>query len=189
MGSELIRLLKPLQAMMRWFDATGTQAAIIGGVAASLLGKPRLTKDIDAVVLDAGAEALIESGAPYGFLPRIADAVEFARNTRMLLLRFAEGAIDIDLSLGALPFEYEVVDRSSMIDVSPGVSIRVASPEDIIVMKSIAGRGRDIMDIENIMGANPDLDVERIRRWVREFSAVLEMPEIHDSLEKLLQRR
>ena len=174
---------------MRWFEATGVRAAIIGGVAASLLGKPRLTRDIDAVVLDAEVESLIEIGAPYGFLPRIADAVDFARNTRMLLLRFTEGGIDIDLSLGALPFEYEVIDRSSMIDVGPGVSIRVASPEDIIVMKAIAGRGRDVMDIENIIQANPGLDVDRIRRWVREFSAVLEMPEIHDALEKLLQHR
>jgi len=189
MASELVRLLRPLEAMTRWFDATGVRAAIIGGVAASLLGKPRLTKDIDAVVLDAEAEALIESGAPYGFLPRVEDAVDFARNTRMVLLRFAEGAIDIDLSLGALPFEYEVIDRSSMIDVSPGVSIRIASPEDIIVMKAVAGRARDIMDIENIIQANPDLDIERIRRWVREFSAVLEMPEIHDALEKLLEHR
>lgn len=111
MASELVRLLKPVEAMMRWFDA-GVHAAIIGGVAASLLGKPRLTKDIDAVVLDAEAEALIASGAPFGFLPRIADAVDFARSTRMLLLCFTEGAIDIDLSLGALPFEYEVIDRS-----------------------------------------------------------------------------
>ena len=123
---------------MRWFDAAGVRAAIIGGVAASLLGKPRLTKDIDAIVMDAEAEALIASGARYGFQPRIADAVDFARNTRMLLLRFAEGGIDIDLSLGALPFEYEVIDRSSMIEVSRGVSIRVASPEDIVIMKVIA---------------------------------------------------
>src|SRR5688500_11404827 len=111
MGSELVRLLRPLEAMMRWFDAAGVHAAIIGGVAASLLGKPRLTRDIDAVVLDAEPEALIASGAPYGFLPRISDAVDFARNTRMLLLRVTEGAIDIDLSFGALAFEYEVIDR------------------------------------------------------------------------------
>jgi hypothetical protein len=124
----------------------GSELVRLGGVAASLLGKPRLTKDIDAVVMNAEAEALIESGVPYGFQPRIAGAVDFARNTRMLLLRFTEGGIDIDLSLGALPFE-------------------------------------------NILQANPDLDVERIRRWVREFSAVLEMPEIHDGLEQLLRQR
>lgn len=36
MGSELVRLLRPLEAMMRWVDAAGVCAAIIGGVAASL---------------------------------------------------------------------------------------------------------------------------------------------------------
>ena len=174
---------------MRWFTETGLRAAIIGGVAASLLGKPRLTKDIDVVVLDVDAEALLKSGEAFGFLPRIPDAVDFARNTRMLLLRYAEENIDIDLSIGSLPFEYEVIERSSMIEVGAGVSIRVASPEDIVVMKAIAGRGRDVMDIENIIQANPDLDVDRIRRWVREFSAILEMPEIHDALEKLLRHR
>lgn len=40
--------------------------------------------------------------------------------------------------------------------MSRGVSIRVTSPEDIVIMKVIAGRGRDIMDIENIVQANPD---------------------------------
>ena len=53
--------------MMRWFDAAGVRAAIIGGVAASLLGKPRLTRDIDAVVMDADAEALIEVGQRMDF--------------------------------------------------------------------------------------------------------------------------
>jgi len=56
-------------------------------------------------------------------------------------------------------------------------------------MKAVAGRPRDMMDIENVISANPDLDVERIRRWVREFAAVLDMPEIHSNLEVLLKRR
>lgn len=61
MEQDLERLRAPLDAMMRWFSAAGVRAAIIGGVAASLLGKPRLTNDIDAVVLDAEPEALLET--------------------------------------------------------------------------------------------------------------------------------
>ena len=57
MEDDLDRLRVPLAAMMRWFHAAGIRAAVIGGVAASLLGKPRLTKDIDAVVQDTDAEA------------------------------------------------------------------------------------------------------------------------------------
>lgn len=182
------RLLQPLAALMRWFAAEGLRGAVIGGVAASLRGKPRLTNDIDAVVFDADAERLMQSAPKFGFFPRFDDVIEFSRTTRVLLLRYEPGHIDIDISLGALPFEDEAIDRSTWIDVA-GVAIRVASAEDIVVMKAIARRDRDMMDIENIVLANANLDVERVRYWVREFSAVLEMPEIHADLEKILKRR
>jgi predicted nucleotidyltransferase len=103
-------------------------------------------------------------------------------------LRYASGNIDIDISLGALPFEDEVIDRSTWIDIG-GLRLRVASAEDIIIMKAVARRPRNMMDIENIIQATSDLDVDRIRRWVREFSSVLDMPEIHDDVEKLLKHR
>jgi predicted nucleotidyltransferase len=182
-------LRTPLSALMRWFESAGLRAAIIGGVAASLRGKPRLTKDIDAVVLDADAEVLIAGAARFGFVPRIPDAAAFAHRTRMLLLHYQEGNVDIDISLGALPFEEEVIDRSTLVDIGDGVRVRLASSEDLVIMKAVAGRGRDVTDIENIVLANANLDVDRIRRWVREFASVLDMPEIHDDLEKLLKRR
>ena len=182
------RLSKPLAALMRWFSHESFRGAVIGGVAASLRGKPRFTKDIDAVVLDVDAERLLKSAAAFGFLPRIADAIEFARSTHVLLLRYQPGGIDIDISLGLLPFEVEVFERSTWIDAG-GVRLLVASAEDLVIMKAVARRARDIMDIENIIEVTVNLDVERIRYWVREFSSVLEMPEIHEDLEKMLKRR
>lgn len=94
-----------------------------------------------------------------------------------MLLRHAPGNLDVDISLGALPFEEEVVERSTNIDVG-GLQIRVATAEDLVIMKAVAGRGRDIVDIENILDANRDLDVDRIRHWVRQFSSILDMPEM-----------
>jgi predicted nucleotidyltransferase len=188
MDENLDRLTAPLAALMEWFRDAELRGAVIGGVAASLLGKPRLTNDVDALVLEADAETLLRSGARFGFSPRIADAAEFATETRVLLLRYQPGDIDIDISLGGLPFEDEVIERSSWIDAG-NVRIRLASAEDLIIMKAVAGRPRDMMDIENVIAANPHLDVERIRRWVREFSAVLDMPDIHSNLEVLLKRR
>jgi predicted nucleotidyltransferase len=188
MDDNLDRLTAPLAALMEWFRDADLRGAVIGGVAASLLGKPRLTDDVDALVLDADAETLLRSGTRFGFSPRIADAAEFSRQTRVLLLRYQPGDIDIDISLGALPFEDEVIERSTWLHVG-NVRIRLASAEDLIIMKAVAGRPRDMMDIENVIRANPDLDIERIRRWVREFSAVLDMPEIHSNLEVLLKRR
>jgi predicted nucleotidyltransferase len=188
MDEDLDRLTAPLAALMEWFRDAGLRGAIIGGVAASLRGKPRLTNDVDAIVVETDAETLLRTGIQFGFTPRIADAAEFSRQTRVLLLRYRPGDIDIDISLGALPFEAEVVERSTWIRAG-NVRIRLASAEDLVIMKAVAGRPRDMMDIENVIRANPDLDVERIRRWVREFSAVLDMPEIHSNLEVLLKRR
>jgi predicted nucleotidyltransferase len=188
MDDDLDRLTAPLAALMKWFEDAGLRGSVIGGVAASLRGKPRLTDDVDALVLEADAETLLRSGAKFGFTPRIDDAVEFSRQTRVLLLRYQPGDIDIDISLGALRFEYEVIERSSWIRAG-NVRVRLASAEDLIIMKAVAGRPRDMTDIENVIAASPDLDVERIRRWVREFSSVLDMPEIHSNVEKLLKRR
>jgi hypothetical protein len=50
-SSTLANLLAPLIALQRLLARFNDQGLIIGGVAASLLGKPRLTADVDAVLL------------------------------------------------------------------------------------------------------------------------------------------
>jgi hypothetical protein len=49
------RLNDSLQAALadlaKWLDYTSIPAVIIGGVAASVLGRPRLTRDIDALAI------------------------------------------------------------------------------------------------------------------------------------------
>jgi predicted nucleotidyltransferase len=187
MTESIDHLRETIAALMRWIAAERLDATVIGGVAAGLQGQPRLTEDVDVVVFDAQAETLIASGKRHGFEPRVADAIEFSRRTRVLLMQHRSG-VDVDLSLGALPFEREVIERAQSIDIG-GLRISIATPEDLIVMKALARRPQDIADIAGIIEVQPDLDVDRIRHWVREFSAVLEMPEILDDLELLLRRR
>lgn len=187
MTESIDHLRETIADLMRWIEAERLEATVIGGVAAGLQGQPRLTEDVDAVVVDADADTLLTSGKHHGFEPRVADALEFSRRTRVLLMRHRSG-VDVDLSLGALPFEREMVERTQTIDTG-GLQIRVATPEDLIIMKALARRPQDIADIAGIIDVQADLDVDRIRRWVREFSAVLEMPEILDDLEMLLRRR
>jgi hypothetical protein len=49
-------------------------------------------------------------------------------------------------------------------------------PEDLIVMRAIAHRPRDVADIESILEASPGIDEARIRSLVRDFAAALEAP-------------
>lgn len=189
-AGDLRSLAEALADLMRWITEEDIHGVVIGGVAASLLGRPRLTADIDAIVLgdEMGWEAVIESARRFGIAPRIDDPLEFAGRTRVLLLRHLPSSVDVDVSLGALPFEREVVARASMIEAGD-IQVRVPAIEDLVIMKALARRPRDWGDIEGLIDARPEMDFDRIRHWLREFGSILEMPEIQDDFEQLLRRR
>jgi hypothetical protein len=180
-------LLDALRACTSWLRATKAKGAVIGGVAASIHGQPRVTRDVDivALVADDGWAAFLAAGAKFGILPRRADALAFARRTRVLLLRHAPSTVDLDVSLGAIPFEHELVRRAKTKRIG-GVSFRLAAAEDIVVMKALARRPRDIADIEGILSAVPDLALDRVRRDLRSLSESLEGPDFVSELERLL---
>jgi hypothetical protein len=191
--SDLIQpstLVPALKAVMQWLTSEHVAGAIIGGVAASIRGRPRYTKDVDAVILadEIGWDRALASAARYGLVPRIDDPLGFASHSRMLLLRHDESGIEVDVSLGGLPFEREAVERASVVEVKR-LRLRLSSAEDLVIMKAVARRPKDWTDIDAVLAVHPDLDLSRIRHHLREFSSVLEMPEIYDDFEKLLRRR
>lgn len=181
-------LLAALRDLGRWFDDEQIPAAIIGGIGASLRGRPRLTRDIDAVVFVPDDAAMLESARRFGFVERIDDVLAFARRSRMLLLRHAASGTDIDVSFGAIPFEQEVIQRAERLTIG-GATVPIATAEDLVIMKSLARRPRDIADVESILEANPGIDLARIRSWVTQIADLLEMPEIRDDLETMIRKR
>jgi predicted nucleotidyltransferase len=179
-----------LRDFTNWLKSEKIPGIIIGGIAASILGRPRVTRDIDGLIIidEDHLDKIINNGSEFGFIPRVKDVLAFAQKNRVLLLKHKTTKIDIDISLGALPFEHESIERAIQVDIG-GFSLPLPTPEDLIIMKAVAYRPRDLADIESILDANQDLDIQRIRNWVSEFSSVLEMPEILDDLEKILSRK
>jgi len=180
-------LLAPLQALQNLLSEFNNQGVIIGGIAASLLGTPRYTADLDAVFLLGVSDIprLLQAASDQGIEPRTSDAEAFARKNRMLLLRHAASGTDIDLSLGILPFEVEMVGRSTAVDVGP-VELRLPTPEDLIILKAVAHRPKDMADIQAIAASHPNLDKERIRSWVEQFGEALDLPELWNTISNLL---
>lgn len=180
-------LLHALRDLTAWLKTKQPPGMVIGGVAVALLGRPRLTNDVDAFILADRSDAakLLDSALEFGFAPRLKDAAAFARQTGMLLLTHAASSKDIDIALGGLPFEKECLARVQTARVE-GVGVPVPSPEDLIIMKAVAHRPNDLHDVDGIVAAHPALDLARIRRWVGEFASVLESPEIVSDLERIL---
>ncbi len=175
---------------MAWLQAGRVPGAVIGGVAASVLGRPRLTRDVDLLVLldPERWERFLAVGAKFGFSPRLSDALNFARRRQVLLVHHRPSGIDVDISFGALPFEKESIARAIRKRVGR-LRLRIVTPEDLIVMKAVAHRARDAADVESVLEANPKLDLRRVRRWVRAFSEAMELPEILEDLEAILARQ
>jgi len=183
-------LLQALAAVQAALDQVGAPAMIIGGMALIARGIPRLTRDIDATVWGEGLDVaqVMEPLAEHGIVPRISDAVAFARQQQVLLLRHEASGTPIDLTLAWLPFEEEALARATK-EPFAGISIRVVQPEDLIVLKVVAWREQDRADVERLLlrwGSTVDLD--RIRDYVRQFAEALDEPERVAAFEAIISR-
>lgn len=187
---QLESLKGPIAAVQRLIARFNDRGIIIGGVAASVLGMPRFTADADAMLLLSLDELglLLKLAREEGLTPRLQDVEAFARRSRVVLLRHDESGINVDISLGLLPFEIEAVERSQEIDIG-SLRIRLPMPEDLIILKAVAHRPKDMTDIEAVLSVQRHLDYDRIEFWVRQFAEVLEMPGLWSDVEKMINRR
>ncbi len=119
-----------------------------------------------------------------GIKPRTSDPVAFAQQTRVVPLVHERSGINVDISLGVLPFEEEAVERANLYETE-AFSIRLPSVEDLIILKAIAHRPKDMLDIQSLVETHPKLDVKRVEMWVRDFADALEAPELWEDIAAL----
>ncbi len=159
----------------------------IGGLALIRWGEPRQTNDADLTLFtgfkneEAFVDPLLEV-----FAARRDDAVAFALQNRVLLLKAANGT-PIDISLGGLPFEERLVARATDFEYLPGLSLTTASADDLVILKSFAGRPRDWLDVEGILirqGTKLNWDL-----IVSELTPLCELKESPETVDRLLAMR
>jgi hypothetical protein len=182
-------LLAALADLMRWLDAAKMPSMVIGGVAASVLGQPRLTQDVDAlaIVPEAHWPDAMSHAAHFGIVPCIQDALGFAHRSRVLMMRHAASGIDLDITFGGLTFEQAAVANCQVHTVC-GVSVRLPRVEDLMVMKAIARRPKDLQDIQGLLAAHPEVDIVLVRKWISEFATAIGTSDMLEAFDQLLAR-
>ena len=163
--------------------------SFIGGIALQRWGQPRLTNDIDITVITGfGNEHEYIDVLLSAFSGRLPDAREFALENRVLLLQSSDG-IPIDIALGGIPLEEEIVRRASRYQYLPDVSLLTCSAEDLIVLKAFADRTRDWADIETILQRQENkLDWPYIERQLEPLLVIKDNQEIMTRLLELRGR-
>lgn len=154
--------------------------AIVGGIANAIWGEPRATIDVDVTVsvdeerLPGTVPALTER-----LQPAVANPIAFVQQTRVLPLDTDDG-VRIDVIFALLPFEIEAIRRARDVSVA-GRTVRVVTAEDLIVMKIISERPRDVADAEALVRLRArELDRDYLEPRIRELATALERADIID---------
>src|SRR6266699_4962920 len=123
----------------------------IGGLAVQRWGEPRLTEDVDLTLLTGfGSEEPYIDALFARYRARVQAPREFALQHRVVLVQTEDG-VGIDIALGGMPFERSIMSRASEFEFASGQRLRTCSAEDLLVMKAVAGRDQDWLDVKGIL--------------------------------------
>ncbi len=154
------------------FDRVGVRRSYGGAIAYNYYGTPRLTRDVDVLVLmpDTRIPALVEElaaagcrreetpDAPLDLRAVLADLRSRAHVTSLLCR-----GVRVEIFVPWHPFHHRVLDRSRARDFA-GRPIRTHTAEDLIVFKKIFDRPKDIQDIKAmLLTQKGQLDLARVR--------------------------
>ena len=149
---------------------------VIGGQAVLAYGEYRFTRDIDITLgVDTDQLPAVLSVVEQVGLSPLVDSETFVPDYLILPCVENESGIRVDLIFSFSGFEREAIRRARDIDIL-GVAVRYASPEDLIIQKTVAGRPQDVLDVENILLKNPDLDADYILHWLEQMETVVDAP-------------
>jgi hypothetical protein len=182
----VITLLAAGARVQSRLEAVDWRFCFIGGIANYRWGIPRLTNDLDLTLLTGfGEEERYARALLHEFQARIDSPVPFALQNRVMLLRTSEG-FELDVALGALPFEEASVGRSSIAELAPGSFLRTCSAEDLIVHKTFAGRLQDWADVKGVLERQQGrLNWAQIRADLNPLLDLKGNPEALDTLESI----
>jgi hypothetical protein len=157
-----------LSACAAAFVDLGVRWYLFGAQAAFVYGAARLTVDVDVTVaLDEHAPGeLLAALSRHGIQSRVDDE-DFVERTRVIPVIHTSSGIAGDIVLAGPGLEEMFLNRARVRDLL-GVPVPVAAPEDLVVMKILAGRPKDIEDVKAIVSAQGDaLHVDSIRETLR----------------------
>jgi hypothetical protein len=174
-------LYRAIQLLQQRLADAGVLSMVIGGVAVGLWGDPRATRDADLKVLleRQDADRLLAVLAP-DYVSLLPNPREALRRQAMVFVQDPAG-IRLDLLLADTPYDVLAIQRGRDVEVAkprtsqPGITLRLCSPEDLVIYKLISTRPRDHEDAQGIIRRQGQaLDDDYVLNWLRQFEQALD---------------
>ncbi len=161
---------------------------IIGGIPASIWGRPRMTVDVDIIIL-------IEENKIDIFLNSLKKEKFKVYPLNKIRQKLKEGLpvkiaytkhLSIDLRKASYGIDIKAIKRAKIKKLF-SVPLKICSPEDLIIYKLIRFEEIDIFDIKNILlRFGKKLNYEYIKKTVEEFSKETGDKKIIKNMKKIL---
>lgn len=154
-----MNLVDELRTIASRLDDAGIGYAVCGGIAVTLHGFVRATKDIDLLVQPEDVDRILELLRPDGWrfaaLPMTFDG-KTARERKLQRVSKIEGEHVLTLDLLIVgPLFAEVWDSRVRFDLPDG-RLWAVSREGLATMKRLAGRTQDLADLERLEVAHEE---------------------------------
>ena len=179
-----------LAALGTCFDSLGVRWYLFGAQAAIFHGVARLTADVDVTVLPephstARLASVMEAN---GFRLRVTATDDFVARTRVLPFVHSATRLPVDVVLAGPGIEEQFLDRAEF-HVLEGVRVPIATVEDLVTMKILAGRPKDLDDAKGMLRArSEEIDLGHVRRMLQLLEEALSQSDLIPQLEQLIRR-
>jgi len=130
---------------------------------------------------------MLDIVAETGLVPLRKDPEDFVGRTMVLPVLDEASSVRVDFIFSNSLFEAEAIKRAKTRKIL-GLDVSFVSPEDLIVLKVIAGRAVDLDDVRSVILRNKDLDLDQIRKWLAEFDRAFEDTDYVETFETILKK-
>jgi len=146
---------------------------VFGAQAVAVRGAPRATQDIDITVAVAheALPGLLVSLRAAGLTLRYADQFEELLAAGCVVPLTHTSGMEVDLVVAGSGLEMLALERAERVSIEQ-TSVPVAHATDLVVMKVLAGRGKDLDDVRALL-ASGDVDVAEARDLLRQLEEAL----------------
>ena len=160
---------------------------VIGGIAVSVIGEPRETVDIDFCIFikKMSVKDFLDKASQNGFSVDKETMLNRVKSTGCFSIM--NGAVRIDFLVASHKLEKSAFNRNILIEMH-GVKAYYPTPEDLILLKIVPARLRDLADAENIAKRySGKLDEKYLKRWAQKLSDEAQDMRIYNEVERLLK--
>jgi hypothetical protein len=138
---------------------------IIGGIAAGTLGEPRVTADVDVdiAINKEDVPEFLDKVIKAGFTVPVKKCLKSAEQVGVFQISF--GDYHIDFIIASTDLETQACKRHKVIQLH-GVKAFFPSPEDLILLKIVPGREKDLLDARSVVLRHKGkLDTRYLKTW------------------------